>query len=185
MADRYDRMTTHQLEAEAAGRGLDLSGARNNEERAQALRDHDAAQQATVDQAQRNAEAAQARQAEQDAAARTGSGAPQDAAASGDQAQVARSDADQGRQESGATVEQPRSRDQEPESERPRYEREAGRAAPGPDEQGPYDVAPYPSDADRDNRVGAASGTPVVDQGIDTSQAPPVGGQQDLDPDQP
>lgn len=97
--DQYDRMNSDQLQAEASSRGLDLDefqSLANNKERAQALRDHDAARDADAEIAAQNAEAvrqqqeqAQAQQNQQPAdagqpqpsqpQARTGSGQPQDA----------------------------------------------------------------------------------------------------------
>ena len=86
MATNYDRMNTAQLEEEATSRGLNLEefqALRNNEERAQRLRDHDAATQASTEQAQANAE--QARQA-QDQAAQQQAQAAQDQGADQGQA---------------------------------------------------------------------------------------------------
>lgn len=62
MADQYDRMNTNQLEAEADSRGLNLEefrGLKNNDERAQRLRDHDAARDADAQLAADNAAQAQ------------------------------------------------------------------------------------------------------------------------------
>jgi hypothetical protein len=100
--DRYDRMNSDQLQDEAKARGLNLDqfqSLANNRERAQQLRDHDAARDADAQVAAQNAE--QARQAQEQqaqaaqaqatdqvqanreaAAAQTGSGQPQDTAAS-------------------------------------------------------------------------------------------------------
>jgi cytoskeletal protein RodZ len=106
--DRYDRMNSDQLQDEARARGLNLDqfqSLANNRERAQQLRDHDAARDADAQVAQQNAEQQrqaqeQQAQAQQDAgqdqaraqaqaqanreaaAAQTGSGQPQDTAAS-------------------------------------------------------------------------------------------------------
>lgn len=63
MPDRYDSMKTADLEREAAERGVDLSGARTNPERAERLRIAD--RQAT---GQDQAAADQARQADEEAA---------------------------------------------------------------------------------------------------------------------
>ncbi len=69
--DQYDRMNSDQLQAEAQQRGLDLDEFQqlaNNRERAQRLRDHDAARDADAQVAQQNAEA-QRQAAEQQAQA--------------------------------------------------------------------------------------------------------------------
>jgi hypothetical protein len=90
--DRYDRMNSDQLQDEAKARGLNLDqfqSLANNRERAQQLRDHDAARDADAQVAQQNAE--QARQAqEQQAQAQAQQDAGQDQARAQDQAQANR-----------------------------------------------------------------------------------------------
>ncbi len=75
-SDQYDRMNSDQLQAEAQSRGLNLDEFQqlaNNRERAQRLRDHDAARDADAEIAAQNAEA-QRQAAEQQAQAGQESG---------------------------------------------------------------------------------------------------------------
>src|SRR5829696_6166301 len=140
MATNYDRMNTAQLEDEATQRGLNLEefqALRNNEERAQRLRDHDAATQASQDQAQANAQAAQQQQQDQ---------AAQDQAARDQQAQ--QQQAQQARQDQGA--------DQGQASDSVQVDRGNSNTATAQADR-PADVAPYTSDRDLQNRVDAAS----------------------------
>jgi hypothetical protein len=176
MAANYDRMNTAQLEDEATSRGLNLEefqALRNNEERAQRLRDHDAATQASQAQAQANAQAAQ--QAQQDQAS-------QDQAARDQQAQAAQQQAQQAAQDQSA--------DQGQASDSVQVDRGTNGTTAQADR--PADVAPYTSDRDLQNRVDAASGNVQTDQPYDEADVPQVGGQntptvdgrdQDLNPD--
>lgn len=156
-ADRYARMTTHQLQQEADQRGLDLSDAANNEERAQRLRDHDTTRDADAQVAADNAE--RARQAQQDQAADQGQAA--------DSVQVDRGD--NGQPTANTEELRPTDAGDTPVGEQP------GRQAEQPD--GPYDVAPYPTDESRQAAQDAAAGNLPTGQAIDPDQAPPVGGQ--------
>lgn len=174
MAANYDRMNTAQLEDEATSRGLNLEefqALRNNEERAQRLRDHDAATQASQEQAQANAQAAQQQQDQ----------AAQDQAARDQQAQQ---QAQQARQDQGADQGQAADSVQVQRSDVGNLNETLNR---------PADVAPYTSDRDLQNRVDAASGNVTADQPYDEADVPQVGGQntptvdgrdQDLNPDQ-
>jgi hypothetical protein len=147
--DRYSRMTTKELEDDAAGRSpaVDLSSASTNEERAKLLRSADEI-----------------------------TGAGQDTDTSGSGSQEAPPSA-AGTQESGASTEPIKQRSEV--SDRPAYERAEGRQQPEGDDasqRNPADPAPYPSDEDRQNRVDAASG--VTSTGpVAPEDVPPVGGE--------
>ena len=154
--DQYDRMTTHQLQQEADQRGLDISDAANNEERAQRLRDHDTQRDADAQVAAQNAE--QARQAQQ--------------AQAGDQAQAA--DSAQVQRDSAQPAANTEPLRPAGEGDTPVYE-QPGRQATQPD--GPYDTAPYPTDESRQAAQDAAAGNLSTRQAINPDQVPPVGGQ--------
>lgn len=150
MADQYARMNTNQLEAEAQSRGIPLDefqSLKNNEERAQRLRDHDAARDADAQTAADNAARAAQQQQAQD------SGTEQ--AQASDSVQVDRGQPqDQNQAQTG--------------SGQPRNPQNQG--------QQQADVAPYPDDGSLANAQAAASGNLSTDESIDTSRAEPVGG---------
>jgi hypothetical protein len=161
MADQYDRMNTAQLEEQATERGFDLAefqSLRNNDERKQRLRDHDAARDADAEVAAQNAE--RARQAQQDQQGDQGQG--------NDSVQVQRNNS---QQQAGDNQEEIRPAG---EGDTPAYE-QTGRQAEG--DLGPYDVAPYPNEESRQAAQDAAAGNLSTRQGIDPDKVPPVGGQ--------
>lgn len=163
--DQYDRMNTNQLEDEARSRGLDVAAFQqlaNNAERAQQLRNHDAATQATTEQAQRNAQDAAQRQQNQQAQ----QAQQQDQQAQQEAQRQAQAQAGQGDQAQATDTVQVDRSDQQ----------QTGRQ-PGQGDAGPFDTAPYPNDESRQAAIDAASGNLSTDQSIDTSQAPSVGGQ--------
>jgi len=161
--DQYDRMNTDQLKEQATQRGFDLEefqALKNNEERAQRLRDHDAQRDADAQVAAQNAE-----QARQNAEQQQGQAGDQ--ATGSDSVQVQRSS------------DQPAAANTEPlrpagEGDTPVYE-QPGRQATQPD--GPYDTAPYPTDESRQAAQDAAAGNLSTRQAINPDQVPPVGGQ--------
>jgi hypothetical protein len=165
MADQYDRMNTAQLEEQATERGFDLAefqSLRNNDERKQRLRDHDAARDADAEVAARNAE--QARQAQEQQG---------DQASGSDSVQVQRDSQNttNGGQQTADNSEKLRPAG---EGDTPAYE-QTGRQVEG--DPGPYDVAPYPNEESRQAAQDAAAGNLSTRQGIDPDKAPPVGGQ--------
>lgn len=183
MADQYARMNTAQLEAEATDRGIPLEEfqqLKNNEERAQRLRDHDAATQATQEQAQANAE--QARQAQE---AQAQGQADQQAAQQAAQDQARQAQDAQAAQQQAA---QDQGGDQGQAADAVQVDRGTTAQA-----DRPADIAPYISDRDQQNRVDAAAGQVTAPPPYDEADVPQVGGQttptvdgrdQDLNPDQ-
>jgi hypothetical protein len=177
--DQYDRMNTAQLENEASQRGINLDEfqqLKNNQERAQRLRDHDAATQATNEQAAENARQAQQRQEQADQQQPPEQAQQQPTQESGqanDSVQVSHGGhagpydqpqpTDQGGRTTGEGV----------------TERLAAQAdqTPTPRDVGEYDVAPYPTDRDAQNRIDAAAGQVTATPAHDEADVPQVGGQ--------
>jgi hypothetical protein len=151
MAQKYENLSTADLEAEAQARGIDLTefqGLANNKERAQRLRDHDDAVQAGVDQAQQNAD---------------------NAANAARQAQ-----AEQGQADDSLAVD--RGPDQAQRAEAERAAQSGTPPAQDTTTRQPGDPAPYVSDEDLRNRLDAASGTTQYTQQPE-GDVPEVGGQ--------
>ena len=166
--DKFDRMNSAQLEDEATQRGLNLDefqSLANNGERAQRLRDHDAAQAADAQVAQQNAE--QVRQQQE---------------AQAQQAQQAQQVADPNQP---AAQPQP-AQDQAQAVDQAQANRQAQQAQTGsgqPQQQN-APVAPQ-SDESLVNAQAAASGDLRTPESIDTSDAEQIGGDPDYTDPEP
>jgi hypothetical protein len=157
VADQYDKMTTADLEAEAARRTppVDLTGATTNRARAQALRDDDQ-RTGQPPPPPADAEAPAGPDPDQPTPGPAGPATPPPVVAVPPQPPPDQPGEVGGHQHPGGTA--------------------TAEGAPQPDRAA--DPAPYVDEQDLANRLGAASGNPVVTH-HPQGDVPDVGGHQD------